>query len=1740
MIERSSAGEGGEVLTRSRMVRADFDLLRSVAAGELTVLSFNLFDDLSVTGDVELRRELGKDRFSVCGVLRGVPHGQFSLAVCQDALAALVRVPGKGVFQVTQAADGRQIVTELTDQEPCDAANDALEPPSPADRPAVGWPGSGTEAAAGAVTDDGSLFDLLMVYTPAARLSAGGVAAMQALIDLAVANTNLIYQNSRVRPRVRLVGSVEVSYVEAGSGNTDLQRLAAKGDGFLDEVHALRDQLGADLVCMITNWMPGLCGLAYQMNEASPAFESSAFCVVHRLCAAGSTVAHELGHNIGCRHDRENAGGCGVGDAYGYREAQSGGFRTVMSYSPGVQIPHFSNPDVLYEGRPTGTPMDQPQPTNNARAIDLNATVVANWRVSREAMPRAPSAAVGGMTGGRSEGADPSGARSGCGVIFVDASAGGKNDGTSWLDAYRDLQDALDAARAASGDGLQIWVAGGVYRPDRGTGDRFASYRLLNGVTLYGGFAGTESTLEQRDPETHPTVLCGDLAGDDAAGDIWENSAHVVDGSDTDATAILDGFTITGGNCLNLSWSYDGGGGVAIRNGSPVLRDCRLRANSGQRGGGLISLDGSPTLINCSFQANHAVPLGGGIYARGGNTRLFNCVFSGNINSVCEVSPTGGGLCAGGGRVEVTNCTFYGNQAALGRGVGIVGGAEVAITNCVLWDDDETPNADVTEQLWGGAPVINHCCIRRWTDDLSGEGNHGYNPLFANALGPDGMAGTVDDDFQLSPLSPCVDTGSNDPLPIDLGTDILGRQRTQHCRVDMGACESSHFSDCGGNGVPDGCEIDSGSVADCNHNGVPDSCEVLSSTRVVVVHAGSRGATLLDAAGRLIADLVPPAGYELMEPSDVVTDPRRRIYVSGAGSDNIFCFSGITGRFIREYRGDGLRRPTAMLFKTGTRLLVASAADDAVIELEVETGEVRRTLVAAGDEGLSVPLALSVSREGDLLVASAGSDQVLAYRLDTGAFVRIAAAGSGLSRPAGLAIGYNGHILVSSEGSNAILAFDGRGGWAADFVPPGSAGLSRPGKISRGPSGQYLVASTGDGRLLEFNAVTGMPIDRDRLTPGMQAAFGAAAPLTAPVATAVLPPTECDGNGIPDSCQLADGSSRDCNENEIPDNCEADTDGDGVIDACTQDKDGDGILDDGDGNGIPGDHPCAEGRTAKCDDNCPSAPNADQADSNGDGAGDACSPVRILVNAAAVGSGTGTSWEDAFTDLQSALVAARQVERSPVHVWVAAGTYRPDRGSGDRTAAFELTDGVALYGGFAGNETRLNQRRPLTFMTVLSGDLEGNDATGGLAENSYHVVTATNTGPAAVLDGFLVTGGNANGPPPHDSGGGLRIALGRPAIANSTFQSNAAIRDGAGVACAEYADPRLVNCAFIGNVAGRGGGGLASDLYSRPAVANGLFAVNSAATGAAVFNASYSQLNLVNSTLSGNVAILFGGGLYNSRSRSTLANCILWANRDSQQDTGLAQLANYLGEATAGYSCIQDDSPGDGTCYPGVGNMDLDPRFVRGPSVGGLGDAGDLNLRPDSPCIDAGNNRAVPSDGLDLDADRNYAEALPLDLYGRLRFVDAPLTVDTGADRAPIVDMGAIEYEPDCNGNGLADTCDVDCGPAGGVCDVPGCGQSKDCNGDKTPDECEPDANHNGVADGCEFQNGDFDLDGDVDQSDFGILQACLTGRNASLTEPVCRRVDLDHDDAVDSSDLWLFRQCLTGDGIPVDPACRD
>ena len=316
-----------------------------------------------------------------------------------------------------------------------------------------------------------------------------------------------------------------------------------------------------------------------------------------------------------------------------------------------------------------------------------------------------------------------------------------------------------------------------------------------------------------------------------------------------------------------------------------------------------------------------------------------------------------------------------------------------------------------------------------------------------------------------------------------------------------------------------------------------------------------------------------------------------------------------------------------------------------------------------------------------------------------------------------------------------------------------------------------------------------------------------------------------------------------------------------------------------------------------------------------------------------------SSWSDACS-LQLALGYARIFGGG--EIWVAEGTYKPTRSSSyPRDATFQIENGVAVYGGFAGTETARDQRDWVAHPTVLSGDLNGN----GLDDSdTYHVVTEDNTDASAVLDGFIITGGNANSGAVRDErGGGMLIWGGHPTVRNVIFSGNFA----------------------------RKGGGMAN-YNGSPTLTNVIFRSNSALRGGGMYNSGKAP-RLTNVTFSGNRAVGFpyssdgyGGGIYNSGSYPTLTNCILWGNTAMN---GSPQIYGSIGSIT--YSDIQGD-------YADTGNINADPQFVDTAN-------GDLRLRNTSPAINVGNNSAIPA-------------GVTTDMGGNPRIIDV---VDMGAYEAP-------------------------------------------------------------------------------------------------------------------------------------------
>ncbi|MFH0981770.1 MAG: right-handed parallel beta-helix repeat-containing protein [Planctomycetota bacterium] len=1420
-------------------------------------------------------------------------------------------------------------------------------------------------------------------------------------------------------------------------------------------------------------------------------------------------------------------------------------------------------------------------------------------------------------------------------VLYVDADAPGGDNGLSWPNAFLDLQRALDYA-AAHPDVSHVRVASGTYKPDRGTHDRAATFQLLSGVAVMGGYAGYGAfNPDARDIALYETVLSGDLNGNDVppSGGISDNSWHVVTGSNTDASAVLDGFTIIAGNADEWTW--------------PAL------------GGGMYNAYGGPTVVNCKFLGNRSYSGGGGMFNDHSSPLVVNCTFSHNQGGT-SAGTTGGG---------VYNYTFSHGQ----------------LVNCILWGNTSGDSSTLNDQIYyrNGTPLVSYSCIQGWTSTWGGTGNFGSNPMFVDENGADNIYGTLDDDLRLAPGSPCSNTGDTATLLSLPYYDYEGTTRIRHCRVDVGVYESAFFQndcnlnlvsdfcdvvggtshDCNGNNVPDECEspadcnsngtqdicdVAAGSQQDCNRNDVPDACDIAAGTstdgdandipdecvRFVDTDAtgANNGSRWADAYTSLQAALSYAAAHSVVAEIRVAAGTYKP-----ATSDRTASFHPLNGLAIMGgYAGYGQPDPDARDFQlyetilsgdlagndngpngreensyhvlsnmsgTTPAYLDASAVLDGFIisggnatsspgywgptwgggmHLEYGSPTVRNctfwnntaewdggalcsfrgdpTLINctfienhAGHDGGGI-----CNRDGNLtltdclFVANTADNDggglfTDAYWDETGStLVRC----TFLENAADPANGFGGGMwsgdattLVNcifgrnsayagggmhNTWSNASLVnctFAGNAGvdFTGGFLTDGFTSVasltncifwdnSDSGGITDEPaqvaalSGQLaanycaiqgLTGALGGTGNLNFdplfvdatdddyhlqpgspcinagdNAVVGLPAEDYEGDPRVQqcrvdlgadetAFFG-----------------DCNANGTSDACDIAAGTSLDCDSNGMPDECGTD---------CNA-------------NSIPDDCDLAAGTSADCNvnetpDECDIYAGVSP-DENHNTVPDECEAAILYVKKDATGANHGTNWVDACTDLQRALAVAAGPGHAVQEVWVAAGTYHPTA-DGDRTVSFALVNGVALYGGFAGGETDLSERDPAVHMTVLSGDLQENDAgTEGLSDNSHHVVTADIVDATAVLDGFVLTAGNAD-LEPHTAGGGMFVQGAHPTLANCTFRANRAVVGGG--LYIEDDSPTVMSCTFGGNWAELRGGALYNEC-GNPVAVNTVFSGNSAEVrGGAIYNSNVSRPTFTNCTIAGNIAEETGGIYGGYGSSATVINCVLWSNSDLGGSDESAQIGGV--PPAVNYSCLQGLIPGPGG-LGGTGNIGADPRFrdADGPDgVPGTADD-DLQLAAGSPCIDAADNEA------DIDANASGVQPLPAtDLAGNPRFVDDPTTADTGHGTPPIVDMGAYEQK-DCNANGVSDNSDIIVGTShdyntNGIPDEcePDCnfnglpdawdihaGTSQDLNSNGIPDECEPDCNHNSTPDAYEIATGSA-----VDCNTNGLPDAC-------------------------------------------------
>lgn len=280
-------------------------------------------------------------------------------------------------------------------------------------------------------------------------------------------------------------------------------------------------------------------------------------------------------------------------------------------------------------------------------------------------------------------------------IWYVNAAAAAGGNGSTWACAFQNVQDAINA----SSSGHQIWVAAGTYKPTKDplgntspADPRDKTFYLKSGVALYGGFAGTETLLSQRNPATNLTKLSGDIG---AENDSTDNAYHVVISVADANTTILDGFTIEKGNANGTGFIQvegvgivrNNGGGMYNRSSSQPIMACKFSGNScSSNGGAVYNNNSSQTFNDCMFSGNTTSASGGAVSNSSSTPTFNNCTFSGNT-----ATTNGGAVYNSSSNLTFTSCTFSGNSA------GSSGGAlrnetstAVTLTNCIISGNSST------------------------------------------------------------------------------------------------------------------------------------------------------------------------------------------------------------------------------------------------------------------------------------------------------------------------------------------------------------------------------------------------------------------------------------------------------------------------------------------------------------------------------------------------------------------------------------------------------------------------------------------------------------------------------------------------------------------------------------------------------------------------------------------------------------------------------------------------------------------------------------------------------------------------------------------------------------------------------------------------------------------------------------------------------------------------------------------
>lgn len=515
---------------------------------------------------------------------------------------------------------------------------------------------------------------------------------------------------------------------------------------------------------------------------------------------------------------------------------------------------------------------------------------------------------------------------------------------------------------------------------------------------------------------------------------------------------------------------------------------------------------------------------------------------------------------------------------------------EIILEGCLPRDCNGNNIPDLTD-IALGAPDVNHNNIPDECEDCNG--NSILDPVEINGGADDINNNGILDECELD----CNNNGLPDEYEVaeEMVPDSNGNNVPDGCEPD-----------CNGNGTMDWADIENGTVTDYDRNVVPDECQDcddngksdwIDMDRQFNIYIADRADYVREYHGLSGVPITNLGGGVVNNPYDLIFGPDNMLYVASFQTDQIIKINpdnGTSSVFVSAGSG-GLDGPSSVMFGPNGNLFVASNVNSRVLQYNGTTGAFINVFTPTPTNAPTGPYGIVFGPNGNLFV-TCSDNTVKQYNGATGAFINnFVSSGAGtLSGPRGLVFKPNGNLLVCSFSNNKVLEYNGTtGAFIQTFndavAPTGAWG------IRMGSNGSvFVMRSSGTIRLLEYVVLadgTGRywrPMERD--DPGLPSPTGFAFRGASTM-------HDCNGNGILDACDIANGTSLDVNFSGRPDECETgDTDGDGITDLADNcpllsnpsqtDSDGDNR-----GNGC---------------DNCPTTANFDQADADGDGVGDAC------------------------------------------------------------------------------------------------------------------------------------------------------------------------------------------------------------------------------------------------------------------------------------------------------------------------------------------------------------------------------------------------------------------------------------------------------------------------------------------------------------------------------------------------------